>query len=133
MLNRYPLWKYLMVIVVIAIGFLYAAPNLYGGEDPALQVSASRGAEVKLDTLGLVKGDARGGPDPGQACGVRTRLHPDPFQQHRRPAQGPRHRGQQAGDNFITPSTWRPPPGLASEAIGAAPQARWTFVAACTS
>ncbi|MCV5467327.1 hypothetical protein OFM95_32730, partial [Escherichia coli] len=45
MLNRYPLWKYLMVILVIAIGFLYAAPNLYG-EDPALQVSASRGAEV---------------------------------------------------------------------------------------
>lgn len=54
MLNRYPLWKYLMVIVVIAIGFLYAAPNLYG-EDPALQVSASRGAEVKLETLDQVK------------------------------------------------------------------------------
>ena len=42
MLNRYPLWKYLMVVVVIAIGFLYAAPNLYG-EDPALQISDSRG------------------------------------------------------------------------------------------
>ncbi|MGL4504907.1 MAG: protein translocase subunit SecD, partial [Aeromonas sobria] len=54
MLNRYPLWKYLMVVLVIAIGFLYAAPNLYG-EDPALQVSASRGAEVKLETLDLVK------------------------------------------------------------------------------
>ena len=54
MLNRYPLWKYLMVILVIAIGFLYAAPNLYG-EDPALQVSASRGAEVQLKTLDQVK------------------------------------------------------------------------------
>jgi preprotein translocase subunit SecD len=53
-LNRYPLWKYLMVIIVIAIGFLYAAPNLYG-EDPALQVSASRGAEVQLKTLDQVK------------------------------------------------------------------------------
>ncbi|ALP43375.1 protein-export membrane protein SecD [Aeromonas schubertii] len=44
-----------MVILVIAIGFLYAAPNLYG-EDPALQVSASRGAEVQLSTLEQVKG-----------------------------------------------------------------------------
>ncbi|KUE80192.1 protein translocase subunit SecD [Aeromonas schubertii] len=55
MLNRFPLWKNLMVILVIAIGFLYAAPNLYG-EDPALQVSASRGAEVQLSTLEQVKG-----------------------------------------------------------------------------
>lgn len=45
MLNRYPLWKYLMVIAVIIISFLYAAPNLFG-EDPALQVSGSRGTSV---------------------------------------------------------------------------------------
>ncbi|MFP2768415.1 protein translocase subunit SecD [Oceanisphaera sp. KMM 10153] len=45
MLNRYPLWKYLMVIAVITISFLYAAPNLFG-EDPALQVSGSRGTQV---------------------------------------------------------------------------------------
>ena len=88
---------------------------------PGLQVSASRGAEVKLDTLDLVKGDARGGPDPGQACGVRTRLHPDPFQQHRRPAQRPA---------TSWPTSWGqlhhgPQPGALHpawlEAIGAAP------------
>lgn len=45
MLNRYPLWKYLMVIFVITISFLYAAPNLFG-EDPALQVSGSRGTQI---------------------------------------------------------------------------------------
>ncbi|WP_409033221.1 hypothetical protein, partial [Klebsiella pneumoniae] len=28
MLNRYPLWKYVMLIVVIVIGLLYALPNL---------------------------------------------------------------------------------------------------------
>ncbi|TVS73342.1 hypothetical protein FP514_24910 [Escherichia coli] len=32
--NRYPLWKYVMLIVVIVIGLLYALPNLFG-EDPA--------------------------------------------------------------------------------------------------
>lgn len=50
MLNRYPLWKYLMVIAVITISFLYAAPNLFG-EDPALQVSGSRGTQVTTEVL----------------------------------------------------------------------------------
>ncbi|MHA6964892.1 protein translocase subunit SecD [Zobellella denitrificans] len=50
MLNRYPLWKYLMVICVITISFLYAAPNLFG-EDPALQVSGSRGTQVTPEVL----------------------------------------------------------------------------------
>ena len=50
MLNRYPLWKYLMVIAVITISFLYAAPNLFG-EDPALQVSGSRGTQVTTAVL----------------------------------------------------------------------------------
>ncbi|WP_417314276.1 hypothetical protein, partial [Enterobacter sp.] len=30
MLNRYPLWKYIMLVVVIIVGLLYALPNLYG-------------------------------------------------------------------------------------------------------
>ena len=42
MLNRFPLWKNLMVILVVAIGALYALPNIYG-EDPAVQISGTRG------------------------------------------------------------------------------------------
>lgn len=41
-LNRYPLWKYLLITAIVVIGVLYAAPNIYG-EDPAVQVSVSRG------------------------------------------------------------------------------------------
>ena len=44
-MNRYSLWKHLLIIVIVAVGCLYALPNLYG-KDPALQVSASRGAEI---------------------------------------------------------------------------------------
>ncbi|HHH45426.1 MAG TPA: protein translocase subunit SecD, partial [Thiotrichales bacterium] len=40
-MNRYPLWKYLLIVLVVAIGVLYALPNLYG-EDPAVQISPSR-------------------------------------------------------------------------------------------
>ncbi|MPW27470.1 protein translocase subunit SecD [Agarivorans sp. B2Z047] len=54
MLNRYPWWKNLMVIAVIAIGFLYATPNLYG-EDPAVQVSGTRGAQVELAQLDEIR------------------------------------------------------------------------------
>ncbi|MCE2570818.1 protein translocase subunit SecD [Motilimonas eburnea] len=53
MLNKYPLWKYIMVIAVITIGLLYATPNLYG-EDPAVQVSGKRGAEVELAIAGQI-------------------------------------------------------------------------------
>ena len=38
MVNQYPAWKYLLLIVVVTLGLVYAAPNLYG-EDPAVQVS----------------------------------------------------------------------------------------------
>ncbi len=54
MLNKYPLWKYLLLGFVVLISLLYAAPNLYG-EDPAIQVSATRGAEVELQTLDEVQ------------------------------------------------------------------------------
>ncbi|WP_084185957.1 MULTISPECIES: protein translocase subunit SecD [Vibrio] len=53
MLNRYPLWKYLMVMFTIAIAALYALPNLYG-EDPAIQVTGARGASVDMSTLDSV-------------------------------------------------------------------------------
>ncbi|MDN4503745.1 protein translocase subunit SecD [Alteromonadaceae bacterium BrNp21-10] len=56
MLNHTPLWKYLMVIVIIAIGTLYASPNLYG-EDHAIQISAGRNALVDNTTLAQVEAD----------------------------------------------------------------------------
>ncbi len=46
MVNKYALWKYVVLLAVLLGGVLYALPNLYG-EDPALQISARSGA---LDT-----------------------------------------------------------------------------------
>ena len=54
MLNRYPLWKNLMVIFLVAIGILYALPNLYG-EDPAVQISGTRGQEANSSVLSEVQ------------------------------------------------------------------------------
>src|SRR3569832_936712 len=53
-MNRYPLWKYLLIATVLLVGFLYALPNLYG-EDPALQISSTRGAKVDASTEARIK------------------------------------------------------------------------------
>ncbi|ETX09735.1 preprotein translocase subunit SecD [Marinomonas ushuaiensis DSM 15871] len=45
MLNKYPLWKYLLILLVLALGLLYAFPNLYP-DDPALQLSAQKTTTV---------------------------------------------------------------------------------------
>lgn len=55
MSNKYPLWKYIFVLVITIIGFMYAIPNLYG-EDPAIQISASsRGVKVDANTESSLK------------------------------------------------------------------------------
>ena len=54
MLNRYPLWKNIMVILVVAIGLLYSLPNIYG-EDPAVQISGTRGQQATSATLSDVQ------------------------------------------------------------------------------
>ena len=45
MLNKYPLWKYLLVLFLVAVGFFYAAPNLYA-PDPALQVAGQSSSQL---------------------------------------------------------------------------------------
>lgn len=45
MLNRFPAWKNLLVLLVILVGILYALPNLYG-EDPAVQISSNKSSAV---------------------------------------------------------------------------------------
>ena len=52
-MNQYPLWKYLLVLVVCTVGLVYALPNLYG-EDPAIQISSVR---VKVDTGTLTRAE----------------------------------------------------------------------------
>jgi preprotein translocase subunit SecD len=46
-MNRYPLWKYLVIAVALLIGAIYTLPNFFG-EAPAVQVSAGK-VTVKID------------------------------------------------------------------------------------
>ncbi|MCK5002149.1 MAG: protein translocase subunit SecD, partial [Gammaproteobacteria bacterium] len=52
MLNQYPLWKYLMLAIVLVAGSIYALPNLYG-EDPSVQISHRSQALEEGDRLAI--------------------------------------------------------------------------------
>ena len=52
-MNRYALWKYLVILIAFCVGSLYTLPNLFG-EAPAVQVSPAR-ASAKVDTATLGK------------------------------------------------------------------------------
>jgi preprotein translocase subunit SecD len=42
MLNKYPLWKNLLILFIVLLGFIYSAPNFYA-PDPAIQISHESG------------------------------------------------------------------------------------------
>lgn len=46
-MNRYPLWKYIIVGFALVFGFIYTLPNFFG-ESPAVQVSSAK-ATIKVD------------------------------------------------------------------------------------
>ncbi len=47
-MNRYPLWKYILIVVAILFGVLYTLPNFFG-ESPAVQISSAK-ATIKVDS-----------------------------------------------------------------------------------
>ncbi|NLY26023.1 MAG: protein translocase subunit SecD [Alcaligenaceae bacterium] len=50
-MNRYPLWKYLTVLVALVIGLIYTLPNFFG-ESPAVQIAGAK-STVKVDNQTL--------------------------------------------------------------------------------
>lgn len=54
-MNRYPLWKYITVLVALIVGILYTVPNFFG-ESPAVQVSSAKVThKVTAQTMGQVE------------------------------------------------------------------------------
>jgi preprotein translocase subunit SecD len=78
-MNRYPVWKYTILVIVLLVGLIYALPNFFG-EAPAVQVSAAKStAKVDAATRDRVEGLLRsGGLSPDlltlDATSVRARF-----------------------------------------------------------
>ncbi len=51
--NRFPVWKNILVIMVVLIGIFFSLPNLYG-QDPSIQISAQRTAALDKSTVDAV-------------------------------------------------------------------------------
>lgn len=78
-LNRYPLWKWLIIIAVVVPGLLYALPNIYG-DDPGIQIRGARGQkadEAILATARVAMQEAKIPVLSGVADeqGVKIRFH----------------------------------------------------------
>lgn len=47
-MNQYPLWRYLLIIVLVVLGIIYATPVIYG-EDPAIQITPKNATTLSVD------------------------------------------------------------------------------------
>ena len=52
-MNRYPVWKYAIILIALVVGGLYALPNFFG-ESPAVQLSVAK-SSLKLDSAALTR------------------------------------------------------------------------------
>ncbi|MES9993508.1 MAG: protein translocase subunit SecD [Candidatus Thiodiazotropha sp.] len=53
-MNQYPLWKNLMVLIVVLLGGLFALPNVFD-QDPSMEISAQREAVIDQSTESRVQ------------------------------------------------------------------------------
>lgn len=120
MLNRYPLWKYLMVIFVVAISFLYAAPNLFG-EDPALQVSGSRGTQVTSEILAKTQQRLEAAGIDIKSAALEDNQLLVRFRNTDDQLKGKEVVAETLGDNYITALNLAPATPSWLQAIGAGP------------
>ena len=100
-MNRYPLWKYVLIAIALAVGILYTLPNFFP-EVPAVQVSTSK-STVKIDTstLSTVEDTLKASKVPYtgaslDATGIKVRLPDRDTQLHARDALA-----SKLGDNYI--------------------------------
>ena len=53
-MNKFPAWKYALLIAALGLGAIYALPNLFG-DDPSVQISSTRGFELPTEFPGEVE------------------------------------------------------------------------------
>jgi len=70
-MNRYPLWKNLLVVGVVLIGTFLAIPNLFG-DDPALQVTREDGGTLEQNTLSSISSELEEREIPFLSAGLEN-------------------------------------------------------------
>ncbi len=52
-MNRYPMWKYILILVIVSLGALYALPNIYG-QSQVVQIKSEQDETIEQATLDKV-------------------------------------------------------------------------------
>jgi len=121
MLNRYPLWKYILLVVTTILSLIYAVPNFYY-PDPAVQISGSSSgtpidgpvlakAEAALKDAGI---DYFGAEVDGKAALIRLRNDDDQMPARKRIQQS-------LGDDYVVALNRAPTTPKWLRSLGAAP------------
>tara|TARA_A100000164_G_scaffold317250_1_gene297718 strand:- start:192 stop:2024 length:1833 start_codon:yes stop_codon:yes gene_type:complete len=54
-MNRYPIWKYILISIILFLGIIYTIPNFFG-ESPALQITSSKAAnKLDINNMDIIK------------------------------------------------------------------------------
>jgi len=69
-MNHYPLWKNLLILAVFLVGLLFAFPNLFS-QDPSIEVTGTRDAEVSEASVGEIKAAMENAGVPVKAVEMR--------------------------------------------------------------
>jgi hypothetical protein len=107
LMNRYPVWKYTIIVIVLLVGLIYALPNFFG-ESPAVQVSAAK-STVKIDgsTQARVEEVLKDGRSHARPADAGADRRARALRHHGRPDQGARRAAAGAGARTRTkPPTW---------------------------
>jgi preprotein translocase subunit SecD len=120
MLNKNPAWRYVLVIGMLLLALVYALPNLYP-EDPALNISATRGGAVAEQTRLQLEQSFRAANIAAKSVVLEEGQILARFNSTEDQLQAREIANQQLGANFVTALNLAPAtPGWLT-AIGATP------------
>ncbi|PKM19495.1 MAG: protein translocase subunit SecD [Gammaproteobacteria bacterium HGW-Gammaproteobacteria-15] len=120
MLNKNPAWRYVLVIGMLLLALVYALPNLYP-EDPALNISATRGGTVAEQTRSQLEQSFRAANIAAKSVVLEEGQIRARFNSTEDQLQAREIANQQLGANFITALNLTPATPDWLSAIGATP------------
>jgi preprotein translocase subunit SecD len=120
-MNRYPLWKYIVIAAALLLGFLYTLPNFYGNE-PAVQISADK-SSVKIEpaTVQRVEGILNLGKIPYRSVKLEGKNVTVRFSDEDTQTKGSTALREQLGDDYVVAQNLLPRSPAWLTSIGALP------------
>lgn len=120
MLNKYPLWKYFLLLGVLLAGLLYALPNLFG-EDPAVQVIPTTGYKIEEPMVTAIQEELQNANISFRTVKQEGNVLLVRLKDESAQLKAKEVVKTQVGDNYITALNLAPKTPFWLEAIGAKP------------